>query len=165
VTDVPAKQRRPRDAKGRFNPGHTGNARGRPPLPVDHVRLSAMTRDAVLAAANLPITVQGPGGRLETMTAFEARVLELASGRPRSRIQCRGFINMVLIAAGSRLPEPPPPVNPSPEEVEHIIVHGSKRAFEAMLAAQAKWYAFELARTADAKVNGKMRTIYGKRSL
>lgn len=53
-------------------------------------------RSLVLDRANAPVRIRNHEGRLETVTEFEARFLELASGNCRRRLYCTDFIQLVL---------------------------------------------------------------------
>ncbi|EZP71659.1 hypothetical protein BV96_02396 [Sphingomonas paucimobilis] len=55
-------------------------------------------RTWVLERANAPVRIRNEKGRSETVTTFEARLLELASGNCQRRIWCMDFIRMVQLA-------------------------------------------------------------------
>lgn len=58
-------------------------------------------RSWVLERANAPVRIRNENGRPETVTTFEARLLELASGNCQRRIWCMDFIRMVQLALES----------------------------------------------------------------
>lgn len=58
-------------------------------------------RSWVLERANAPVRIRNEKGRPETVTAFEARLLELASGSCQRRIWCIDFIRMVELTLRS----------------------------------------------------------------
>jgi hypothetical protein len=49
----------------------------------------------ILAIATTPVQIVNQAGKRETVTALEARIMELASGTCRRRIFCQDFISLV----------------------------------------------------------------------
>lgn len=122
-----------RDQFGRFEPGSRANPSGRPPAARTVGRLSAELRDLLLDIAAQPVVFRGKAEPIRS-TYFQARVLELASGRPRSRLACKMFIETVLLAASQAKASN---ASSSPFAALHwAIEHGTDADFEAALEAQ-----------------------------
>lgn len=165
MTGIPSKPDRQRDGKGRFRPGHTGNAAGRPPRPFDHARLSAASRDFILAAANRPAVLRKDLGQDETISFFEAKVLELATGKASNRRECTGFIKMVILAAGSKLPQPLRPPRPDRAVSDDVYRRGNEAEIQELEASHAEWNALELADMSDEQLEVAARRIGRMRGL
>lgn len=56
-------------------------------------------RAYLLALAAKPVRIINAHGKKETVSLFEARLLELAAGRSPRRIHCQDFIWLILQAA------------------------------------------------------------------
>jgi hypothetical protein len=53
----------------------------------------------MLDVANAMTAIKVEGGQTRQVTLFEAKVLELGSGRSRDRLACKNFIEKVMRAA------------------------------------------------------------------
>ena len=88
-------RRRP---NGQFEPGGPSpNGAGRPKR--ESIPLPSMFCKEMLAVANEMTSVKVDGGQTRQVTLFEAKVLELGSGRTRDRLACKSFIEKVIAAA------------------------------------------------------------------
>ena len=145
-------QRKPvqlRDAKGRFNPGVSGNPGGRPQDPPLLPTLNVPTRERIMLAASRPVPALGEGPEGNTVTMFEACVEVMGfvrNGNPKSAAD---FVRTVHRAAASVPPADPLPQMPSPEATEAIITHGSDEDFQALLASQLAYFERLMAEMTD----------------
>ncbi len=61
--------------------------------------LNGDLRSRTLAMASAPVEIINGQGRKESVTAFEARLIELGSRRCRRRLYCQDFIWLIMTAA------------------------------------------------------------------
>ena len=155
-------QRKPiqlRDAKGRFNPGFSGNPVGRTPDRPLLPTLTVPTRERIMSAASRPVPALGEGPEGDTVTLFEAFVEVMAFVRNGNRKSAADFVRTVHRAAASVPPEEPLPQMSSQETIEAIITSGSVDEFEALLASQHAFFERLWAEMTDAKLSAAVSLV------